>query len=265
MSFEQKLVRAGGAAPADVAAAEARGYERGKAEGLRLSASGFDGLRGAVREARAAVTGLLDEFEHGLDTWQVQHGATVSADTGAPAPRARQDAVRPAAPSARPLARASSGPADPSIGNSGLRRILIALAQRPGLSQRQLGLRAGLSSRSGTFATYLSKGRSNGWIEGSGELRITDAGLTALGAYEPLPEGRALLEHWLGELGESGAARILGALAEAYPRALSHGQVGEAAGLSERSGTFATYLSRLRTLELVTGRGELRASEELFD
>lgn len=35
-------------------------------------------------------------------------------------------------------------------------------------------------------------------------------------------------------------------------------------GISSRSGTFATYLGRLRALELVTGRGELRASEELF-
>lgn len=32
-----------------------------------------------------------------------------------------------------------------------------------------------------------------------------------------------------------------------------------------RSGTFDTYLSRLRTLELVEGRGDLKASDELFD
>ena len=88
--------------------------------------------------------------------------------------------------------------------------------------------------------------------------------LSALGSYDPLPEGRDLLEHWLGELGESGAARILRALAEAYPKALTQTDLGAAANLSENSGTFATYLSKLRTLELITGRGELRASEELF-
>lgn len=41
-------------------------------------------------------------------------------------------------------------------------------------------------------------------------------------------------------------------------------QAREAAGLSARSGTFATYLSRLRTLELIAGRGDLKASEEFF-
>lgn len=158
-----------------------------------------------------------------------------------------------------------SGQGDASVGNSGLRRMLMALAQRPqGLNRRQLGLRAGLSSRSGTFDTYLSRGRQAGWIDGRSDLRITDAGITALGAFTPLPEGRELLAHWLGELGESGAARILRALADAYPRALTRSELGAAANLSDRSGTFDTYLSRLRTLELVEGRGELRASEELF-
>jgi hypothetical protein len=160
--------------------------------------------------------------------------------------------------------RVGDGPGDASIGNSGLRRILIALAQRSGLNRRQLGLRACLSSRSGTFDTYLSKGRSNGWIEGSAQLQITAAGRAALGEYIPLPEGQALLAYWLNELGNSGAARILRALADAYPRALTRAELGAAANLSDRSGTFDTYLSKLRTLELVEGRGELRASEELF-
>ena len=142
--------------------------------------------------------------------------------------------------------------------------MMIALAQRPrGLTNRQLGVRAGVSSRSGTFATYLSRARSQGWIDGRGVLTITDAGRAALGAYDPLPEGGALADYWLRELGESGAARILRALLDAYPEALDAATLGERASISHRSGTFATYLSRLRSLELVTGRGELRASEEL--
>lgn len=159
----------------------------------------------------------------------------------------------------------SSSNGDAAIGNSGLRRMLIALAQRPqGLNRRQLGVRAALSSRSGTFDTYLSKARTNGWVDGTNQLRITDAGSRALGSYDPLPEGRDLLEHWLRELGNSGAARILRELAGAYPRALTRAELGEAANLSDRSGTFDEYLSKLRTLELIEGRGELRASEELF-
>jgi hypothetical protein len=95
-------------------------------------------------------------------------------------------------------------------------------------------------------------------------VQITDAGVHALGSYDPLPEGPELLGYWLGELGNSGAARILRELATAYPRALTRAELGEAANLSDRSGTFDTYLSRLRGLELVEGRSELRASEELF-
>lgn len=58
--------------------------------------------------------------------------------------------------------------------------------------------------------------------------------------------------------------RLAAELAAAYPRALTRAELGDAANLSDRSGTFDTYLSRLRGLELVEGRSELRASEELF-
>lgn len=149
----------------------------------------------------------------------------------------------------------------------GLRRMLIALAQRQqGLTRQQLGVRACLSSRSGTFDTYLSRGRQAGWITSGhdGRLLITDAGEAALGQYDPLPTGSELLAYWTRQLG-GGAARMLQALAQVYPNALSRDDLGEASGLSARSGTFDTYLSRMRTLELVTGKGELRASEELFD
>lgn len=156
-------------------------------------------------------------------------------------------------------------PSDGSIGNSGLRRMMIALAQRPGLNKRQLGVRSGMSSGSGTFGTYLGKLRSNDWLTSNGNgFHLTPAGLKALGAYQPLPEGRELLDYWLGELGSSGAARILRALAERYPDSLSKERLGEMAQISHTSGTFGTYLGKLRSLELIEGRGELRASEELF-
>lgn len=155
-----------------------------------------------------------------------------------------------------------SNGAGASIGG-GLRRMMIALAQRPGLTNRQLGVRAGLSSRSGTFSTYLSRGRTEGWVSYDGDRRsLTDAGLQVLGHYDPLPEGRDLLNYWLDELG-GGASRMLSVLSAHYPDSLTNEQLGEAAGISHRSGTFSTYLSRLRTLELVEGRGELKLSEEL--
>jgi hypothetical protein len=146
----------------------------------------------------------------------------------------------------------------------GLRRMLIALAQRPqGLTNRQLGVRAGLSSRSGTFSTYLSRARTEGWINDQGEKRfIMPDGLKVLGAFDPLPEGGDLFEYWVGQL-PGGAKRMLQALGKVYPTVISNEELGNMAGISHRSGTFSTYLSKLRTLELVEGKGELRMSEEL--
>lgn len=142
--------------------------------------------------------------------------------------------------------------------------MLVALAQRPqGLTRKQLGVRAGLSSSSGTFTTYMGRLRTNGWVSGSDPITITGAGITALGAYTPLPEGQELLKYWLNDLG-GGAARMLRVLADVYPHALSREELGERAGLSAGSGTFTTYLGKLRTLELIEGRAELRASTELL-
>jgi hypothetical protein len=152
----------------------------------------------------------------------------------------------------------------PSAG--GQRRMLTAFAQRPvGLSMRQLGVRAGMSSRSGTFARYLTHFRAQGWIVGSKSgMQITEAGLAALGQFEPLPEGKVLLDYWLSELGNGGMSRILKVVASAYPEQLPLEEIGKRADMSWNSGTFARYVTKLRSLELVDGRGALRASDELF-
>ena len=157
-------------------------------------------------------------------------------------------------------------PGEEILGTGGLRRMLIALAQRQqGLSARQLGVRAGLSSSSGSFGTYLAKGRTSGWITGDrSRLVITDSGLTALGEFEPLPTGQGLLQYWLNVLGQSGAARMLEALAAVYPKTMTKEELGAAARLAHGSGSFGTYLSKLRTLELVEGRQEIKVSEELM-
>lgn len=174
---------------------------------------------------------------------------------------------------------ASSQGRDPRVGagvnanagagqlNGGMRRMMVALAQCPrGLSAKQIGVRAGLSSSSGTFGTYLGKLRSNGWVDGGRDaITITQPGVQALGSYTPLPTGRELVAYWLAELGQGGIGRMLSALVEAYPRALTKEEVGKLAGVSHTSGTFGTYLGKLRTLELVTGSRELTASADLLE
>jgi hypothetical protein len=149
--------------------------------------------------------------------------------------------------------------------SGGIRRMMVALAQRPGISAKQLGVRAGLSSSSGSFGTYLAKLRSQDWVVGTRErLQLTTEGEAALGEFEPLPTGSALLEYWVQDLG-GGLARMLEALAHRYPGGMTAEELGEAVGMSASSGSFGTYLGRLRSLELITGsRAGLRATEEFF-
>lgn len=58
---------------------------------------------------------------------------------------------------------------------------------------------------------------------------------------------------------------MLQVLANYYPKAMSKHELAEAAYMTGNSGTFTTYLARLRSLELIEGRADLRASDELFN
>lgn len=149
----------------------------------------------------------------------------------------------------------------------GLRRMLVALAQCPdGLTAKQIALRAGLSAKSGSFRTYLSTLRRNEWVTEQGQtLLLNSAGRGALGHYEDLPIGRELVEYWVNELG-GGAGRMLSTLAGAYPNALSPDELGGMVGMSSGSGSFRTYLSKLKTLGLMERTREgLRLNEELAE
>lgn len=165
----------------------------------------------------------------------------------------------------RPAAVRANGA---GMNSSGESRILLALAQHPdGLAAPQIGIFADLSARSGTFGTYIGRLRSRGLIEGDrSRFRITSAGLAEVGDFEPLPTGPDLIDHWRARLGGGGKRRIFDALIEAYPRALSKDEIGEATGLSPASGTFGTYLGTLRTMQLAVKVDDgYAAAEELFD
>lgn len=167
-----------------------------------------------------------------------------------------------AAPARRALPRANgSGESMPKAE----RLVLTALAQYPdGRSKTQVAILTGYASSGGGFNNALSSLRSKGYLEGSADrLTITDAGVTALGAFDPLPHGDALLQHWLGQLGKAERA-TLETLAAVYPSALTKEDAASRAGYEPSGGGFNNALSRLRTLELITGRGELKASEDLF-
>ena len=55
-----------------------------------------------------------------------------------------------------------------------------------------------------------------------------------------------------------------GCLTKAYPNVLSKEDVAAKVGYEAHGGGFNNALGRLRTLELVQGQGEIRASDDLF-
>jgi hypothetical protein len=149
---------------------------------------------------------------------------------------------------------------------AGERRILTALAQYPqGRSKVQVAVLTGYAATGGGFNNYLGALRSRGLIEGDGDkLRMTNGGIQALGFWEQLPAGADLVDYWRNRLGKA-ERLILETLTHAYPAGLTKEEVASRSGYEANGGGFNNALGRLRTLELVQGRGELRASDNLFD
>lgn len=264
----QKQLKAkdGSASAAEIVEArrtgERDGFDKGATHGYR---SGWDEHAKAVHAALASLPAappvLGARPENPVRRVETHRPAVASQGsrigTTLTVPRARQIDGR--APTN------GSGAAATDVGSGGKHRILVALAQQgKPIDQRRLSLLTGLSSRSGTWSTYLSSLRQAGYIEGREALSITDAGLSALGSFVPLPTGQDLIEYWRLRLGDSGKRAIFDAVLEAYPSSIDQESAASAANLSARSGTWSTYLSELRGLGLIEGRGQLCASEDLF-
>ena len=139
---------------------------------------------------------------------------------------------------------------------------LVIIDPNPnGRTKPQLALLSCYSVTSSSFGTTLGSLRAKGWIDG---LRITPVGIEALGEYEPLPTGDALLSYWMDRLSMC-PRTLLAKLAEVYPVALSKGELAEATGYSPTSGSYGTALGELRTLELITKGSEIKASDVFFE
>jgi hypothetical protein len=145
------------------------------------------------------------------------------------------------------------------------RAILTALAQYPqGRTSNQVAILTGYSVNSGGFNSSLSRLRSSELINRGAPMMITDAGLTALGRYDPLPTGDELLKQWLGKLGRC-ESLILSSLANTYPNGMTTEELAADTNYSANSGGFNNSLSKLRTLELITRGQPIKASDDLFE
>jgi hypothetical protein len=162
----------------------------------------------------------------------------------------------------------ASVPADPDAKLSKAERlILTALAQYPaGRTLVQVAVLTGYAHSGGGFRNALGALRTKEAVAGGAEsLRITDVGLSLLGDFTPLPTGDALLQHWRSQLGKA-EREILDVLAARHPDRMTLEQV--AAETPSRyapdGGGFRNAVGRLRSLELIEGRGEVKASDDLF-
>ena len=180
----------------------------------------------------------------------------------------------PAAPVVRPPHSSRTPTKTPQTGHQeasgklagGERKILTALAHYPdGRTKVQAAILTGYAHGGGGFINYLGSLRTKGYLTGGNDrLRITDTGLAALGEYHPLPAGADLLDHWRKSLSKAECA-ALDVLVSVFPESLPVAVVAERAGYTPGTGGINNAFSRLRTLELIQGYSELKASETLFD
>jgi len=147
--------------------------------------------------------------------------------------------------------------------------ILTAIAQRnpQEATKQQISIVSGYSIKSSGFNNNLAHLNSNGLIQRSnGIMKITEAGLQALGPYDPLEtDPERLLDFWCDKLGNS-CGKILRAICEAYPNSITKEEVAEKSNYSITSSGFNNNLAKLNSSNLIErlGPGELKASKEMF-
>lgn len=152
------------------------------------------------------------------------------------------------------------------------RAILRVLANFPeGKTRREIGVIAGYKHTGGGFNNALGSLRSNGFISGSDPLKITDAGLQALGPVEPLPTGKDLFDYWMQHPDLGRAEREVLRVLYISGKPMSKEDIAPLT-ISDRGtpyeangGGFNNAIGRLRAYELIDGgRGELQAANEFF-
>lgn len=252
-SLKQTLAKAATEAKVEITEVPVFGKEDYKT--IKAAAELFDRMEAAlafaVKEARE-VYKVLNSIAGKI----LSH--VPAAAQRKPADLSRPMAMRPG--------KAFDSPARESNGELGRceRAILTALAQYPqGRAANQIAVLTGYSVGSGGFNNSLSRLRSAQYVTRGNPIVITDAGCAALGGYTPLPTGKDLVAHWLGQLGKCEAS-ILSALVEVYPEGLTSEEAAQRTGYTASSGGFNNSLSRLRTLELITRGQPMKASEEFF-
>ncbi|PZR07092.1 MAG: hypothetical protein DI536_28975 [Archangium gephyra] len=167
-------------------------------------------------------------------------------------------------PRQRPAARARSDQQGGQGLGGGERAMLEALVSRhpTPLTRNQVAMLSGYAAGGGTFAKYLSTLKSGGFVVTSGDqLSATAAGVAAAGDVAPITD---VVLMWRAKLG-GGERRMFDELVDVYPESLERAELGERTGYESKGGTFAKYLSTLKSIGVVeVSGGKVSATADLF-
>lgn len=144
----------------------------------------------------------------------------------------------------------------------GERIVLTAIAQdQRGVTHEQLTVLTGYKATS--RRTYLQRLSQRGLISVQGDnISATDAGVSALGDFVPLPTGDALREYWMQRL-NGGEKALLEIVVAVHPKSITRDHIEEKSGYKTTS--VRTFLQRLSARKLVSVSGSVvTASEEIF-
>lgn len=258
---------------ADKQEAQAFGERAGLVRGRKEASIEYFGYRGIVEAAiesaaKAMVANLREVTRAAYDEATAKllgRVVTIQGLTLKPA-AADSHARRMRSPEpvrAAPAAVRRNGNVGSSSLPQGERATLGACIQYPdGLERSQLTVLTGYK-RSSRDA-YIQRLREKGYVTTVGDkVTATQAGVDALPDFEPLPRGQDLIDFWMRKLPE-GERKVLQHLIEAGGEPVDRAAIDQATGY-QRSSRDA-YLQRLRAKQLVVdeGRGQVKASAELF-
>lgn len=227
----------------------------------RLARAGLKARQAEFDRLKTEATRLLSKLNRALSKEEVAVQVDVTRNepvTVAPA--------RPPQP-ARPTV---------PVGENGIsapqQRVLDALAEfeaigRKAVQRTWVAARAGASAKSSAFGNNLGRLRTHGLIDypGGGQVKLTAEGRTRASDVEAPCTTEEMLASCLGILtGPQG--RILRALHEAFPNALTREEVAANAEASASSSAFGNNLGAIRTAGMLVypERGQVKCADWLF-
>jgi len=265
-NLRRKLTEAEKGIPAPNPEAIEAAYQRGRREGMQTIlkelepeselnrlAGVADSLQLGITQIRTRRTFLETQVESVPVKYPKQAERMYPPSPSKPAPQPRRE----------PTVKAHSNGHSQRL-PIGEQKTLTALIQYPeGLRREQLTVLTGYkrSSRDAYIARLKEKGLCESQAD---KVLATSEGLEALPDAEPLPSGAELQEYWLGRLPQ-GEKAVLECLIDAYPKPVARTVLDEVTGYKRSSRD--AYLARLAAKELVSdaGRGEVKASDDLFE